>query len=251
MRLSTLCLASFSLVALLAQVPTQAQTQPANPAAKPAAKPVAKPAAQPAPKRPQLVAAPGAIIQAKPKVKLMSRDELRACLDRQDASAAEAKAIEAADKDLAEERNKVLMERDAIKAKQVEIETAEKALVAENQAVAKRFEELKELLPKMTKKEQTEAKADYEKRAGVVNAQIEPHNAKKKTFLAEVKSFEERVESFNKRKDELADRADKLGDAQEAWRNECGNKPYDEADELAIKKEKANAAAAAAKAASQ
>lgn len=242
MRLSILCLASFSLVALLANAPTQAQTQPAKPAA--------KPAAQPAPKKPQLVAAPGAVVQAKPKVKLMTRDELRACLERQDVSAAEAKAIEAADKELAEERGKVLMERDAIKAKQTEIETAEKALVAENQAVAKRFEELKELLPKMSKKEQTEAKADYEKRANAVNAQIEPHNARKKTFLAEVKTFEERVESFNKRKDELAVRADKLGDAQEAWRNECGNKPYDEADELAIKKEK-SAAAAAVKAASK
>ena len=43
--------------------------------------------------------------------------------------------------------------------KQVEIETAEKTLLADNAAVAKRFEELKELLPKMSKKEQTEAKA--------------------------------------------------------------------------------------------
>ena len=59
--------------------------------------------------------------------------------------------------------------------------------------------------------------------------------------------FEERVDSFNKKKDALAERADKLGDEQDAWRNECGNKPYDEADEIAIKKEKAAAAAAAGK----
>lgn len=224
------------LVALSPLAAVQAQSQSAKPAAKPQA---AKP------KPPQLVAAPGAVIQAKPKTKLMTRDELRACLDRQDASAAEAKAIEADDKLLAEERAKVLLERDAIKAKQVEIETAEKALLAENAAVAKRFEELKELLPNMTKKEGTEAKADYEARAKAVNDQIDPHNQRKKLFLAEVKTFEERVESFNKRKDALAERADKLGEGQEAWRNECGNKPYDEADELAIKKEKAAAAKAA------
>ncbi|WP_326538783.1 hypothetical protein [Pseudorhodoferax sp.] len=232
------------LVALSPLATLHAQTAAQAPkTAKPAAK---APAAKPKP--PQLVAAPGAVIQAKPKVKLMTRDELRACLDRQDASAAESKAIEADDKVLAEERSKVLLERDAIKAKQVEIETAEKTLLADNAAVAKRFEELKELLPKMSKKEQTEAKADYEARAKGVNEQIDPHNQRKKVFLSEVKAFEERVDSFNKRKDALAERADKLGDAQESWRNECGNKPYDEADEIALKKERA---AAAAKPASQ
>jgi hypothetical protein len=236
MRILTVRLAVLSLITALCSPALWAQSAPAKPAP-------AKPA--PAPKKPQLVAAPGAVVQAKPKVKLMTRDELRACLQRQDDSAVEAKAIEAADKELGEERTKVLMERDAIKTKQAEIETAEKTLVAENQAVAKRFEELKELLPKMSKKEQTEAKADYEQRAGTVNAQIEPHNARKKVFLAEVKTFEERVESFNKRKEDLATRADKLGDAQEAWRNECGNKAYDEADEIAIKKEREKAAAAA------
>lgn len=239
MRTLPVRLAVLSLVTALCSPAVWAQSAPAKPAQP------AKPAPQPA-KKPQLVAAPGAVVQAKPKVKLMTRDELRVCLDRQEASVVEAKAIEAADKALGEERSKVLLERDAIKAKQAEIEAAEKALVADNQAVAKRFEELKELLPKMSKKEQAEAKADYEKRAAAVNSQIEPHNARKKVFLAEVKTFEERVESFNKRKDELATRADKLGDAQEAWRNECGNKPYDEADELAIKKEREKAAAAAA-----
>lgn len=241
-------LAALSLSAALCGASAWAQTAPAKPAAKPAA-PAAKPVA-PKAKPPQLVAAPGAVVTGKPRQKLMTRDELRSCLDRQDANAVEAKAIEANDKELAEERAKVLLERDAIKAKQTEIEAAEKALVDENKAVGKRFEELKELLPKMSKKEQAEAKAEYEKRAAAVNDQIDPHNQRKKVFLAEVKTFEGRVDSFNKRKDDLANRLDKLGDAQDAWRNECGNKAYDEADEIAIKKERA-AAAAAAKAASQ
>ncbi len=236
-------LALVSLVAAMFGAPVLAQTaQPAKPAA-------TKPAAKPAPAKPRvtLQAAPGATVTAKPKVKLMSRDELRVCLDRNEAAKVEADAIAQADKELAKERDAVLLERDAIKAQQTEIEEAEKAILAENQVVAKRFEELKELLPKMNKKEQAEAKADYEQRAGKVNAQIEPHNARKKAFLEQVRLFEERVETFNKKKDALAERADKLGDEQDAWRNECGNKPYDEADEIAIKKEKAAAAAAAGK----
>ena len=63
--------------------------------------------------------------------------------------------------------------------------------------------------------------------------------------MTEVGLFEQRVEAFNKRKDELAQRADKLGDAQDAWRNECGNRPYDEVDEIAVRKEMEKAKAAA------
>lgn len=232
MRHALFRLASVSLAAALMAGSALAQTPPAKPVAKPAAKP-----------KVTLQAAPGAVVQAKPKQKLMTRDELRACLARNDASKAEADGIAAADQQLIKERDAVLLERDAIKKQQAEVEAAEKAILADNQAVAKRFEELKELLPKMSKKEQTEAKADYEKRAGVVNAQIDPHNARKKAFLEQVKLFEERVETFNKKKDELGTRADKVGDEQDAWRNECGNKAYDEADEIAIKKEKAAAAA--------
>lgn len=231
-------LALVSLAAALIGGAAVAQTPPAKPAT-----PAAKPAA-PAKPKVTLQAAPGAVVSAKPKVKLMTRDELRACLNRNDATKAEADAIAAADKELAKERDAVLLERDAIKAQQTEIETAEKALLADNQAVAKRFEELKEQLPKMSKKEQAEARADYEKRAAAVNAQIDPHNTRKRAFLEQVRLFEERVEAFNKKKDELGARADKVGEEQDAWRNECGNKPYDEADEIAIKKEKAAAAAA-------
>ncbi len=246
MRPSVSHLAVLTLTAALACTSSLAQTAAPAKADPKAAKPAAaKPAAKPA-NKPQLVAAPGAVISAKPKVKLMTRDELRACLERQDGNASEGKAIEAEDKVMADERAKVLLERDAIKAKQGEIEEAEKALVAANQAVAQRFEELKTLLPKMSKKEQAEAKADYEKRASEVNSKIDPHNQRKRVFLAEVKAFEERVDSFNKRKDQLSDRADKLGDAQEAWRNECGNRPYDEADEIAIRKEQSKAAEKAA-----
>jgi hypothetical protein len=59
--------------------------------------------------------------------------------------------------------------------------------------------------------------------------------------VEEVKAFEARVDAFNKRKDELAARADQLGEKQDAWRNECGNRPYKEDDEKAIRKEMAAA----------
>jgi hypothetical protein len=205
-----------------------AQTPPAKPASKPT-----KSSAKGAPQ-----------VAAKPKEKLMTRDELRVCFDRKDANAAEAKAVEAADKDMLVERDAVLKRRDSVKKEQDDIEAAEKTLLADNQAVAARGEVLKVELPKMSKKEQAEARAEYERRVNDVNGRIEPHNARKRAFLADAKVLEAEVDAFNKRKEELSARADKVGDLQEAWRNECGNRPYDELDEIAIKKEKAAKAAA-------
>ena len=61
---------------------------------------------------------------------LMTRDELRACLIRQDANKVENDAIGIADKELITERDSVLAQRDVIKTRQGEIEAAEKAIVA-------------------------------------------------------------------------------------------------------------------------
>lgn len=223
MRLSLL-VAAVSTVALMGSV--EAQTAPAKPAAKPAA---AKPAPAPA-------AAP---VAAKPKI--MTKEELRSCLDRSDANKTEAAAIEADDKLLADERAAVLAKRDDIKTKNQAIEAEAEALKAEMAAVAAKAEELKVKMKEMTKKEQLAAKADYDKLAAEINAKVDPHNQRRKAFLEEVKAFEADVDGFNKRKDELGARADALGEKQDAWRNECGNRPYKEDDEKAIRKEQAAA----------
>jgi hypothetical protein len=229
MRASVLTLA---LIASLSTFAASAQTPPTKPAAtKPAAKAPAKPEAAPAKVRP----------------KLMTRDELRECFARRDANAAEAKAIEAADAALLTERNGVLAERDAIQTRNAEINAAEKMLVAENQAVQKIYDDLMAKKGDMSKKELAAAKADYEVRANEVNAKIDPHNTRKKALIADSQVLEAKVDAFNKRKDELSARTDKLGDSQDAWRAECGNRPYNEEDEKALQKE----AAAAKKAAGQ
>ena len=176
----------------------------------------------------------------------MTRDELRECFARRDANAAEAKAIEAADAELLTERTAVLSERDALQTRNAEINAAEKMLVAENQAVQKIYDELMAKKGDMSKKELAAASADYTKRADEVNAKIEPHNTRKRTLIADSQVLEAKVEAFNKRRDELGARNDKLGDAQDAWRAECGNRPYNEEDEKALQKE-----AAAKKAAGQ
>lgn len=207
--------------------------------------PTAKPAPKAAPKSSTKAAEP-APAPKKPKDKLMTRDELRACLARRDDHTERAKAVAEQDKQLNAERADLLKQRDVIKAEQDGVTAAEAALKAESEELKKRFEELKDLLPKMNKKEQADARADYEGKAAKVNAQIEPHNTRKRALVAAAQAFEQRADAFNKRKDELSATADKLGDEQDAWRTECGNKPYDEADEKALLKEKEAKAAAPA-----
>ena len=209
------------LVAAFA-VPAFAQTPPAKPSAKPAAAPAAK---------------------AKPK--LMTRDELRACLQRKSDNEVEVKAIEADDKVLAAERAAVVSDRDAIKARNEKLTADETGLKAEIDAVAKRGETIKASMKDMKKTEQEATVKAYDAEIAAVNTKADAHNANKRALMADVAVLEEKIEGFNKRKDVLGDRADKLGDLQDAWRNECGNRPYNEDDEKAINKEKAAAAKAA------
>lgn len=232
MRTTPFRLAALTLAAALMTAGAQAQTPP-KPAAKPAAKAPAK-AAAPAP----------APAKAKPKV--MTRDELRSCLDRQDANIAEGKALEADEATLKPEREAILKETEAIRDADKAIKLEAEALQADMAAMSKRAEELKEKMKAMTKKDQQAAAAEYQKQADEVNARIEPHNVKRRAFFDQVKAadLDNRIEAFNKKKDAVANRFDKLGDAQDAWRNECGNRPYEEADEVAIKKERAAKAAA-------
>jgi regulator of replication initiation timing len=244
MRYAPTRLAALSLVAALMSASALAQTPPAKPAAKPAAKP-----------RVTLQAAPGAVVTAKPKVKLMSRDELRACFDRRDANEAEAIAVQEAEKLLIPEREAIVKDAATIKQRDAELVAEQKTIQLEMATMTQRATEVQEQIKKAENKKEAEAlRAEYQKQADAVNARIEPHNAKRKEFreLIEKTNLDARVDAFNKNKEELGQRFDKLGDAQDAWRNECGNKPYDEADEIALNKERAakKAAAAAAGAAS-
>lgn len=237
MRATSFRLAALALAAALSSGAVVAQTAPAKPAAKPAAKAPAKSAAKEAP-------AP-----AKPKQKLLTRDELRACMDRQDANKVEAKALEEAEAQLGPDREAIMKEADAIKAREKELIAEQDAIQADMAAMGKRAEEVKEQMKKLSKKEAQALAADYQKQADEVNARIEPHNNKRKAFREAIQAanLDARIEAFNKKKDDVSTRFDKLGDAQDAWRAECGNKPYDEADEIAIKKERAAKAAAAGK----
>ena len=56
------------------------------------------------------------------------------------------------------------------------------------------------------------------------------------------KAFAEKVDALDAQFKSIEERTEKHFDANDKWKAECQNKPYDENDEKAIRKEKAAAA---------
>jgi len=220
---------TFLAVCLLALLPALATAQTVNPNAKvdPKNNKVSRPVVE------------------KPKVKLMTRDELRACFKEQDENEAEATAILAAEADYKKQREAVLAEKDALTKEGEAISANADAIKAEQAQLIKDNEALKAKLPDMNKKEQKEAIDGYNQRAKVSDAKIEEHNKRKDAYLARAKAFDEAIEPLNKLGKDLETRSLDHLDAVDAWKKACLNKSYDEADEKAIRKEQAAAAAAA------
>ena len=178
----------------------------------------------------------------KPKQKLMTRDELRACLKQQADNDAEAKAVLAAEADYKKERERLVAEKEVLIKDGEAVDANVVAIKAEQAELIKANEELKDKLPEMSRSEQKAAIEEYNVRAKANDAKIEAHNKRKDEYLAKAKAFDEAIEKFNKTGKELEARSLDHLDAVDNWKKACGNKAYDEADEIAIKKEQAAAA---------
>ncbi len=213
-------------VCLAALLPALASAQTANPKAKvdPKNNKVSRPVVE------------------KPKQKLMTRDELRACLKQQADNDAEAKAVLAAEADYKKERERLVAEKEVLIKDGEAVDANVLAIKAEQAELLKANEELKVKLPEMSRSEQKAAIDEYNVRAKANDAKIEAHNKRKDEYLAKAKAFDEAIEKFNKAGKELEARSLDHLDAIDNWKKACGNKAYDEADEIAIKKEQAAAA---------
>jgi chromosome segregation ATPase len=186
----------------------------------------------------------------KPKPVLMSRDQLRACLKRQDDNVAEAKAVRETEAAHKAEREKILADKQELQVEADAISANVTAIKAEQADILKSYEEIKVKLPDLKKKEQQALLDGYAARAKEHDAKVEAHNKRKDAYQARAATIEPRIDAYNQLGKDLENRSLDNMDAVDLWKKECGNKPYDEADERAIKKEKEAAAAAAAAASS-
>lgn len=179
----------------------------------------------------------GKPVVEKPKVKLMTRDELRSCMITQRGNDAEGKAIKveeaeynAAHKALLDDKATLTKRGEELAANLVKLKTEREDIMKLGETAAKPD-------PKLEKDEVAKLRADYTARAAAFDPRLNEHNKNKDAYLADSKAFDTRVEAHNKRREALQERAEKLLDANDDWKQNCANKSYDEVDEIAVKKE--------------
>lgn len=177
----------------------------------------------------------------KPKVKLMTRDQLRHCFDMSDANALEAEAVKADQATYKENATKLKAEKEALQKADEETGAAMAAMKTEREGILKEFEDIKAAAPKLEKAELEARNKAYQERAAAYDARATAVNASVVSGNAGRKAFSEKVDAFNASFKALEDRQEAYLDKVDAWKAECGNKPYDEADEKAVKKERAAA----------
>jgi hypothetical protein len=212
--LSSLC------IALLIPLGAQAQTTPAKTPSKKATPPAAEP--------------------AKPKVRLMTRDQLRRCINLKSENATEAAGLNKDKAAFEADYNALLSERASFIAKKDEREATAKAILAENAALSEETKELQKPVERSEREAMEERRKAYNLRVAAIGKRIDEYNAGKDAMIEQSKKLQPLLDAIDARKTEMNRRIEDHQLALEEWQVECSNKPYAEADEAAIMKEKAS-----------
>ncbi|CAM3753649.1 hypothetical protein [Roseateles saccharophilus] len=178
----------------------------------------------------------------KPKPKLMTRDELRACIDTQEANGKEAEAIKAEQASYKANADKLKAEKGTIEAGEAALGKQVEAVKAEKEAILKAHEALTADAPKLEKAELKARNEAYMARANAFGPMVDAVKAADAEQGVKRKAFSEKVDALDAQFKAIEDRTEKHYDANDKWKAECQNKAYDENDEKAIRKEKAAAA---------
>lgn len=178
----------------------------------------------------------------KPKAKLMSRDELRACIDQQDANSKEAEAIKAEQTSYKANAEKLKAEKAAIEAGEAALAKQVSEVKAEKEAILKAHETLTAEAPKLEKADLKARNEAYQARTTAFGTLVEGVKAADAEQGVKRKAFSEKVDALDAQFKGIEERTEKHFDANDKWKSECQNKAYDENDEKAIRKEKAAAA---------
>jgi len=178
----------------------------------------------------------------KPKAKpQLNRDQLRDCMDRSDANTKEADAIKVLQSDY-KTHAAALQEEKADIQKQDEVNAAALASAkAEKASIEKSYEDLKAEAPKLKKEELDAKNKEYQDRVAAFDKTVTSVNDAIKALGARREAFGTKVDKVNADFKEMDERTETHLDKVDAWKNECSRKTFDEADEAAIKKERAAA----------
>lgn len=178
----------------------------------------------------------------KPKAKLMSREELRACIDAQEANAKEAEGIKADQAAYKATAEQLKAEKAKLEVGEAELGKQVEAVRAEKEAILKAHEALTADAPKLDKAELKARNEAYLARTTAFGTMVDAVKAADAEQGVKRKAFSAKVDALDAQFKAIEDRTEKHYDANDKWKAECQNKAYDENHEKAIRKEKAAAA---------
>jgi chromosome segregation ATPase len=211
-------------------------------------------------KAPSIVVPPSAPAKAAPKTlggkaasgKLLTRDELRACMNRQEAINDGGKGLEQRRVALDAEKAEIAKSGDSLKADLAEVnvklaavrewEGRSAAHSGEVEAFNKRMKALDEMtrgqrdsaIAELNVERERLTKARAELDAAVARV-LPPYQDAAKAYNQKALARDAVIVAWNERNKALNDDALKAEEERQAWLGECANRPYREDDELAIK----------------
>jgi chromosome segregation ATPase len=213
-----------------------------------------------------LAVAPGAIAQNKAEGRtltlggsggaggpVLTRKELRECLDRQDAIAKARTVLDTDRQALDAEREAIKVEQEQIKADRSKIDETKAAAVSLNQrykdlnarveawnAQRKDAEDRSGPSGDRERRRLERERVDMEKTQAALDAEREKiasgNEAAVNSYNDRATALDGRVKDWNQRNDEIFKRSEKLAAERDLWAGECANRRYREDDEILLKK---------------
>jgi len=177
----------------------------------------------------------------KAKPKLMSRDELRACIDQQEANSKEAEAIKNEQASYKANAEKLKGEKAGVEAGEAALSKQIADMKAEKEGILAAHAALTAEAPKLSKEDLKARNEAYQARANAFNTMFDAVKAADAEQTTKRKAFADKVDGLDAQFKAMEERTEKHFDANDKWKAECQNKAYDENDEKAIRKEKAAA----------
>jgi hypothetical protein len=209
-------------VAVLFSAPTLAQTSSTAPA-----KASAKKAAP--------VSAPEG---AKPRPRLLTIDQLRRCMKLKEDSAAEGVAVEGEKTAVELERAKIVEDRTALQKLVADRDLEAKAIVAEQAAIVANAKEFEKPVDKSEMAALNEKRIRHNAMVETNKKRVDDFNASRNVLNATSSQLDQRIAASNARLKAVGARVDEHNYNLEDWKADCMNRPYDEADEATILKER-------------
>lgn len=167
----------------------------------------------------------------------MTRDELRACFKQQADNSAENSAIDKEKEAFQLERNGIVASKDALVSQAMALGNLAKEIEAEGAKLIEAQKEFDKPVPKEELKAAETRRVEFNDRVTAHQRKIDAYNSDKNPFNQAKEALDARIVANNARAKALQERSEKYNDAVDEWKTVCSNKPYDVADEAAVRKE--------------